>query len=236
PVMIENIKKQINSFLSALKTSYSQQGPTGKFLIPALFLLVICCLCSITISLLRPRNSPTTGPSPIGIASQGSVATPTALFNFGPVTFTPFPTFPPPTAFPTFTPPPTATETPTSIAPTGVPTETATLIPTSTNPPATATNSGYVLIIRVNKTREFVDIQNLSNGPVDLSGWRLVSETGDQSCTLSGVLQPSEILRIWARKGNSGFSCRFSSNIWIDNRLDPAVLYDPQGNEVSRYP
>jgi hypothetical protein len=53
---------------------------------------------------------------------------------------------------------------------------------------------------------------------------------------LSGVLQPNEVLRIWADKGNSGFSCGYPFNIWNDNQADPAVLYDPQGKEISRYP
>src|SRR6266511_2619962 len=192
--MIENISKQINSFLSALKTTYSQQGQAGKILLPALFLLASCCLCSILISLfpLGSRNSPATVPSPNILPSQGIVATPTALFNFGTVTFAPFPTFPASTAFPTLTPPPTGTETSTPINPT----TTVTPIPTVTVPPTTATSSGSVKIVALDKPMENVELQNLSNAPVNLSGWRLVSETGNQSCTLSGVLQPNEVLRV----------------------------------------
>jgi hypothetical protein len=161
------------------------------------------------------------------------------LFNFGTVTFAPFPTFPTATAFPTLTPLSTETPTPTQI----LPTSTGTSLPTVTNPPATATNppatatsSGSVLIITVNKPTEYVDIQNFNNAPVDLSGWKLVSETGNQSCPLRGVLQPNEVLRVWARKGDPGLSCRFSFNIWNDNQADPAVLYNSQGEEISRSP
>jgi hypothetical protein len=88
----------------------------------------------------------------------------------------------------------------------------------------------------VNKPEEYVDIRNSGNIPVDLNGWKLVSETGNQSCPLSGILSLNEVLRVWARKGDTGFSCRFSSNIWNDNQADPAVLYDAQGKEVSRFP
>jgi lamin tail-like protein len=88
----------------------------------------------------------------------------------------------------------------------------------------------------VDKPLEYVDIQNLSNAPVDLQGWRLVSETGNQSCALRGVLQPNEVLRVWARRGTPGLSCRFPINIWNDNQADPAVLYNAQGQEVSRVP
>ena len=242
---MENITKQINSFLSVLKTTYEQQGPIGRVLLPALFLVAFCCLCSVLVSVFRPRNSPTAVPSPNTFPTQGSVATPTALFNFGTVTFVPFPTFPTSTGFPTLTSLPTLTETstptPTQTQTQILPTVTGTPLPlpTVTNPPpptATATTGGSVLIVAVDKPLEYVDIQNLSNAPVDLQGWRLVSETGNQSCALRGVLQPNEVLRVWARRGTPGLSCRFPINIWNDNQADPAVLYNAQGQEVSRVP
>jgi hypothetical protein len=89
----------------------------------------------------------------------------------------------------------------------------------------------------VNKPAEYVEIQNFSQTPVNLRGWRLVSETGNQSCNLRGTLEPNEVLRVWARRGNPGFDCRLGNNdIWLDNAADPAVLYNPQGEEVSRFP
>lgn len=230
--MSNNIPQKINSFLSGLKRTYDQQGQLGKLLFPGLFLLSFCCGSLALFSLLRSRGAANVVPSPVVSPSQGVGATPTSLFNFGPVTFTPFPTLPPPTAFPTFTPASTGSPTLTQI----VPTATITLFPSSTNPPATATNSGSVTIIAVDKPAEYVDIQNLSSATVDLNGWTLVSEMGNQACKLRGVLLPNEIIRVWARRGSPGLSCRYPINIWNDNTLDPAVLYDPQGKEVSRYP
>jgi hypothetical protein len=235
---------QLNSFLSALKAAYNQQGQVGKLLLPGLALLIFCCLCSVTFSLFRSgsRNSPATiVPSLIVLTTEGTQATPTALFDFDFPTFTPFPTLPFATALPTLTPLPTLTASPTQPVPaatgTSLPTMTSPpIIPT--NPPATAipTSSGSVRIVTVDKPAEFADIQNLSNAPVDLDGWRLVSETGNQSCRLRGTLQPSEVLRVWSGRGNPGFDCRFPINIWNDNTADPAVLYNPQGVEVSRFP
>jgi hypothetical protein len=192
---------------------------------------MFCCLCSVLFSLFPAgsRNSPTMPPSPIIYPAEGIQATPTALFNFG---ASPFPTLAAPTSLPTTPGPPTGTQTPTQI----VPTATSTPIPTNTNPPATATSGSSMLILTVNKPTEYVELQNTGNGPVNLSGWRLVSETGNQPCVLSGILQPNEVLRIWAGTGNPGFSCGYSFNIWNDNQSDPAVLYDPQGKEISRYP
>jgi hypothetical protein len=242
--MIENITKQVNTLLSALKTTYSQQGQTGKILFAMLFVFVFCCLCSIPISVLRFRSqgAKTAIPSPeIFPTIAGTQPTPTPLFDFDFPTFTPFPTltFSVPTAFPTLTPLPTGSPTFTQIVP---PTATGTPIPiptaTATRIPATATaaSDGPVMIITVDKPAEYVEIQNRTNAAVDLRGWRLVSETGNQSCALRGILQPNEVLRIWARRGEPGFDCRFGFNIWNDNSADPAVLYNPQGQEVSRFP
>jgi Lamin Tail Domain len=227
--------EQINSFILRLKTLYSQQGRTGKILLPSLVLLASCCLCSLSISLFSSglRNSPIT-PGPNVLPSVGIAATPTALFNFDFATFTPFPTLPPSTALPTLTPLPT--ETPTSTQ--TVPTATGTPLPTmtATQPPATVPITGSVRIVTMDKAMEYVELQNVGNAPVDLTGWKLVSETGSQSCTLRGVLQPNEVLRVWARKGDPGLSCGFSFNIWNDSQADPAVLYNAQGEEVSRFP
>ena len=221
---------------------YDRQGQIVKVLIPALFLLAFCGLCSLAIPLLLSRNPSNIPPSPTVFPADGTQATPTALFHFS--TFTPFPTSTAfvPTAFPSLTPSPTGTQTPTQLAPTAtgtsIPSGTASPIPTATNPPptATATSVRSVEIIAVNKPAEYVEIQNLSPAPVDLGGWRLVSETGNQSCDLRGTLAPNDVLRIWARRGNPGFDCRFPNDIWRDNVADPAVLYNAQGEEVSRFP
>src|SRR5690349_15308535 len=146
---LKNIVKQINSFLSGLKTTYRQQGWTGKILVPGLFLLLLCFLCSILLSLFpfRSLTSAENTPRPDVLPSAVSGATPTALFNFGLETFTPFPTLSAPSALPTTTNPPTETQTPTQT----IPTPTVTPLPTLTSPPPTASSSGSVAITAVNK-------------------------------------------------------------------------------------
>lgn len=71
---------------------------------------------------------------------------------------------------------------------------------------------------------------------MDLSGWNLVSITGNQPCTLSGVLQTNEVLRVWAGISTIGLSYSYAFNIWNDDEADLAVLYDAQGKEISRFP
>lgn len=135
--------------------------------------------------------------------------------------------------------PPTSTPAPqvqpTNPPPTSPPVEpTAPPQPTSPPPPAVP---GPVVIVGVNKRDEYVDIQNQGGADVDLSGWVLVSEKGNQACGLSGGIGAGQTLRIWAMSedsGQGGFNCGFGSNIWNNNDPDPAVLYDSTGAEVSR--
>lgn len=91
------------------------------------------------------------------------------------------------------------------------------------------------MIIGVNKDAEYVDIQNQGSSDVDLSGWNLISEKGNQGCPLAGVLKTGETLRIWAMTSvEPGYSCGHDKNIWNNSELDPAVLYNSEGVEVSR--
>jgi hypothetical protein len=94
-----------------------------------------------------------------------------------------------------------------------------------------------VIIVMVDKRAECVDIQNITETPLDLTGWHLVSERGNQGCPLAGVIQPSETLRIWAMTEDAargGYNCGFGTNIWNNSERDPAVLYDATGREVDR--
>lgn len=96
--------------------------------------------------------------------------------------------------------------------------------------------AGSLVIFSVNEEAEFVDIQNVGETEIDLNGWKLVSELGKEDCRLEGTIQPSEILRVFSGPNQPGFSCGFEKPIWDDKEPDPAVLYDPDGNEVDRYP
>jgi hypothetical protein len=98
-------------------------------------------------------------------------------------------------------------------------------------------SAALVVISAVNDRDEYVDIQNISAAPVDLTGWYLLSEKGAQDCVLGGVIQPGEVLRIWALRkdsGRGGYNCDFGRNIWNNSDPDPAILYDPAGVEMSR--
>jgi endonuclease YncB( thermonuclease family) len=95
--------------------------------------------------------------------------------------------------------------------------------------------STNVIIFNVNKPEEFVDLQNTGDLPIDLKDWNLVSELDKEECKLNGIIHPYEIVRIFSGKDQPGFSCGFDKPIWNDKEPDPAVLYDPDGKEVTRY-
>lgn len=209
-----------------LSSWFAQQKPRGQFVIGCAGLVLLACLWGGVFSMLaRSSQSATLPPT---LTFQPGLS-PTALFNFGVETFTPFPTLPPSTPLPTLPPSPTTamTSTATIVVPTSA-INTSTMTSTPSN--------GALTIVNVNKAAEYVDIQNGSAQAVDLTGWVLVSEKGYQPCDLKGVLQAGEALRIWARTGDSGLSCGYPGNIWNDKEADAAVLYDPQRKEVSRFP
>jgi len=136
---------------------------------------------------------------------------------------------------PSSTPLPTTTKIP-SATPALDLTKTPTMALESTETP-TLVNKAMVIIKDVNKVAEYVELENIGNQPQDLMGWRIVSERGNQVCRLAGILKPGETLRVWTNNPDGeGYNCNLRNNIWNDYESDPAVLYNAQGVEVSRYP
>ena len=115
---------------------------------------------------------------------------------------------------------------------------TETLIPTLEQTALPTSIDGALIRIKVvDKESEYVDLENIGNQPQDLTGWSLVSEKGNQACGLSGVIISGATLRVWANNPDGeGYNCNYGSEIWNNSELDPAVLYNNQGQEVARYP
>ena len=202
---------------------FSQQKLGGKLAITGAGLLLLFCLCSVLSAIYAQ-------------AIQPPLITPTykGADSVLLITWTPDGSVTPTSsATSTSTPVPTRTPLPTSLPTRSFETPTIVILPTGTIRPVII--SGSLNIVFVDKTEEFVDIQNYG-APVNLSGWTLVSERGYQVCRLNGILQTDQVLRVWAGTEETGYSCGFLRTIWTDNELDPAVLFNPDGEEVSRYP
>jgi len=102
---------------------------------------------------------------------------------------------------------------------------------------ATNSSDSPIIIVTRNAIEEYVDIENITDAPIDLRGWSILSEKDGQKCNLAGTLAPTEPLRIWALAPDAskgGYNCGFSQEIWDDIEADTAILYNSEGIEVSR--
>jgi hypothetical protein len=79
--------------------------------------------------------------------------------------------------------------------------------------------------VKVDKLNEVVQLQNVGSEPVDLTGWRMVSVTGNQTHPgVEGVIQP----------GESRFFPNMSDKaIWNDKQRDDGALYDKEETCIS---
>lgn len=108
----------------------------------------------------------------------------------------------------------------------------------STITPTSAPTSGFVKISSIDLSAEIVTILNSSSKPVDLTGWKLVSETGNQTYHFpSGTSIPAGgMLKVESgKKAHAGTNILVwsNANIW-NNDGDPGALYDDGGQLVSR--
>jgi len=87
---------------------------------------------------------------------------------------------------------------------------------------------------------EYVVIKNLSECAVELSGWTLknISKPSPQFKFPPSVILPGGIIRVYTDEVHpetGGLTFYFGTgDIWSNDNPDIAVLYDAQGNEVSR--
>jgi hypothetical protein len=181
--------------LKKLTTRKVNLNISGKKLaLPIIPLVLVSCCCScfafavIDSSLREIGVLPTYTPSPTQ-------------------TLTPLPSETP-------SPVPSSTSAPTETA---VPSETPTMPPVPTETPSLV-NGAMVIIQFVNKSAEYVMLENIGNQPQDLASWRIVSEKGNQDCWLAGVIQPGQTLQIWTNNpSGEGYNCGIGNNIWNDN-------------------
>lgn len=92
-----------------------------------------------------------------------------------------------------------------------------------------------VVISSVDKKGEIVKIKNTGNTDVNMTGWVLVSVTGEQRFTFpSYTLKAGGTVSI-ASGDASGDLKWTSKNIWNNSESDPAELYDAKGMLVDSY-
>ena len=94
------------------------------------------------------------------------------------------------------------------------------------------------LVPRV-ESDEYVEITNLGDQAQDLAGWVLkdISEGYPSFTFPSYTLAPGKSIRVYTNEYHpewGGFSFEYGQAIWNNSEPDVAVLYNNQGNEISR--
>lgn len=92
-----------------------------------------------------------------------------------------------------------------------------------------------ILISHLDKRAELVTIQNTTQSDVNLQGYKLLSEKGNQS-----FIFPSYLLKAGASvkvaSGDASGDLKWTTqNMWNNSDPDPAALYDSRGVLVSRF-
>ena len=118
--------------------------------------------------------------------------------------------------------------------------ETVKLTPSTTPEPIQPVPGipGSLTISTIDLSREVVTIMNSGDKEVDLTGWKLVSEGGNQTFLFpsSTTLPAGKTLKVVSGKNaqvGSNVLVWTESNIW-NNDGDPGALYNAQGQLVSR--
>jgi len=113
--------------------------------------------------------------------------------------------------------------------------------PTPSKPPAPATqppaSSGSVSIASIDLAGEVVTLINNGGSAVDLAGWKLVSEKGNQTYSFPGgtTIPAGGTLKVLSGPkavASTGALMWTKSNMW-NNDGDPGALYNAQGQMVS---
>lgn len=99
-------------------------------------------------------------------------------------------------------------------------------------------NENVITIKELDKGAEFVIIINNGNNDVNIGGWILVSEKGNQTFEFPSeyILKVGQECKLTSGdiSGTGDFTMA-NGTIWNNSSSDPAVLYDGDWNEIDRY-
>lgn len=96
--------------------------------------------------------------------------------------------------------------------------------PTTAPDEATGAPNYPIKIAAVNKVAEIVTLQNVSGEAIDLTGWRLMSVSGDKKHPgIEGTIAPNQS-RLFANMGKK---------VWQNGQRDDGALYGPDGTLIS---
>jgi competence protein ComEC len=106
------------------------------------------------------------------------------------------------------------------------------------NDDSTAAGPGELKITELDKSNEFIVIANQSDMDVELTGYTIVSVTGNQRFTFPiFVLKANTSVKVGdtAKNGDVDFHWLDGRGTWNNSNSDPAELYDSNGNLVDTF-
>lgn len=109
------------------------------------------------------------------------------------------------------------------------------IIPTQPQVEETIVTNGNIIISSLDKVNELITLKNNSTTDIDISGWKIVSVTGNQSFTFPSFILKAGTTVTIASGDTSGTLQWGKGNIWNNSQSDPAELYDNTGKLIYRY-
>jgi hypothetical protein len=93
-------------------------------------------------------------------------------------------------------------------------------------------------IIKLDKKAEIIEIKNTTDSEINLKGWKIVSEKGNQSFVFKEyVLEAGNSVKIGDSNRNENIDLHWidGKGVWNNTKSDPAILYDANGKVIDRY-
>lgn len=93
-------------------------------------------------------------------------------------------------------------------------------------------------IINLDKKAEIIEIKNTTDSEINLKGWKIVSEKGNQSFVFEEyVLEAGNSVKIGDSNRNENIDLHWmdGKGVWNNTKSDPAILYDANGKVIDRY-
>ena len=81
----------------------------------------------------------------------------------------------------------------------------------------------------MDKVAEYIVLKNTSNTDIDITGWKIISVTGEQSFVFpSFILKPNTTVNV----GDSDIAFHWltGTGVWNNSKSDPAELYNSKEN------
>lgn len=100
------------------------------------------------------------------------------------------------------------------------------------------TSDNKIAITELDKKAEYIVIKNTSNSSIDVTGWKIVSVTGNQSYTFDKfILEANATVKVGDSEKNTDVDFHWldGRGTWNNSKSDPAELYDSSGKIVDRF-